>query len=227
MFKNIKSLFIIEEEESSKPTAEEKDKVSEKTVKQSSSASVHPTSKSKTHTHKAPTGQVRTQFTEILFKAMEQQNLDGFDYLEYKQSLRSLEKMPMDEKTRFQSAFAMAQTMGASPEKLIQTAQHYLDVLKNEENKFEKALASQKQKQIGSKESQLKKLQQVIQEKNERIKELTLEIQGHQKEITVLKDKIGDAVVKVETTKNDFLASYEALVKQIVNDMANMKNYLK
>ncbi len=227
MFKNLKSLFIIEEEDSSKkPTAKDKDDGSGKKVKQDS-PSPNPAKKANTHTSQAPTGQVRTKFTDILLRAMEQQNLDGFDYLEYKQSLRSLEKMPMDEKTRFQSAFAMAQTMGASPEKLIQTAQHYLDVLRNEENKFEKALASQRQKQIGSKEGQIAKLGEVIREKNEKIKELTQEIKQHEQEMTNLKDEIGDAVVKVETTKNDFIASYEALAKQIANDMENMKNFLK
>jgi chromosome segregation ATPase len=135
--------------------------------------------------------------------------------------------MPMDEKTRFQSAFAMAQTMGASPDKLVQTAQHYLDVLKNEENKFEKALASQQQKQIGSKEGQIAKLDEVIREKSEKIKELTQEIQQHQQEMKSLKDEIQDAVVKVETTKNDFHASYDVLIRQIAKDMENMKNYLK
>ncbi|GJM31290.1 MAG: hypothetical protein DHS20C18_02910 [Saprospiraceae bacterium] len=225
MFKNIKSLFIIEEEDQSKPTPNKKGEPHTKSAQKIPDPGL--SSKTKPAPTKASPGQVKGKFTEILFKAMEQHNLDGFDYLEYKQSLKSLEKMAMDEKTRYQSAFAMAQTMGASPEKLIQTAQHYLDVLKKEENKFGKALVSQKEKQIGSKEDQIAQLAQIIQEKNEQIRKLTLEIEQHQKQATHLKEQIGAASVKVESTKNDFIASYQALVNQIVKDMDNMKNYLK
>ena len=55
--------------------------------------------------------------------------MEGFDYLEYKQSLQSLEKMNMDNQTRYQSAFAMAQTMGAKAKNLIDSAQYYLKVM--------------------------------------------------------------------------------------------------
>ena len=82
---------------------------------------------------------------------MEKANIEGFDYLEYKQSLKSLAKMPMDERTRFQSAYAMAQTMGASVGHLIKTAQHYIDILAAEEKKFETALANQKKLQCNYK----------------------------------------------------------------------------
>ena len=40
--------------------------------------------------------------------------------------------MPMDEQTRFQSAFAMAQTLGATTEHLMHSANHYLEILKKE-----------------------------------------------------------------------------------------------
>ena len=75
-------------------------------------------------------GKVNDKFTEVLFSAMERDNQEGFDYLEFKQSLRSLEKMPMDEATRYQSALAMAKTLGANPVLLQQSAAHYLNVLK-------------------------------------------------------------------------------------------------
>lgn len=223
MLKNLKSLFIVEEEGAVKKT---KAKAVAEDVVSNEEAIVVP--QEKVSSPKVPSsGNVSSQFIDILFKAMENNNLDGFDYLEFKQSLKSLEKMPMDESTRYQSAYAMAQTLGATPEKLLQTAQHYLQVLSNEEKKFEEAMIAQKQKQIGSKESEIKKLEEIVTHKVAQIKQLTKEIEEHQVTANALKEEIGEASVKVESTKNDFIASYVALVDQIRNDVENMKKFLK
>lgn len=224
MLKNLKSLFIIEDEESKKPVKGKK-QAADQPKKGTSSAK---TTASPTPTPATPSpGKVSSKFINILLKAMDSNNLEGFDYLEFKQSLKSLEKMPMDDATRYQSAFAMAQTMGATPQKLMETANHYLNILATEEKKFEEALAAQRQKQIGSKESQIKKLEEVVANKAAQIKQLTKEIEEHQKQANSLKKEIGGAVVKVESTKNDFIASYEKLISQINADVENMKQYLK
>jgi hypothetical protein len=172
-------------------------------------------------------GQVTDRFVEVLLGAMEKHNLDGFDYLEYKNSLKSLEKMPMDEQTRYQSAFAMAKTMGATPDKLVAAAGHYLKVLQSEEKKFEQALVNQRKRQIGGREQQIKDLENGIKQKTAHIKKLTQDIENSQKQLNAIKSEISGAVVKVENTKNDFIASYNAIVSQIQKDVANMKKFLK
>lgn len=219
MLKNLKSLFIVEEEAPKKPSS-------------SASAQAQP-EKTATQAHtihqseQGQPGQVNDKFMDILFQAMENNNPDGFDYMEFRQSINSLKKMPMDDKTRFQSAFAMAQTLGATPAGLLDSAMHYIAVLKREEQQFEQALAAQKTKQIGSKEQEIGKLEQDIQAKAEQIKRLTAEIEAHQQQLQQLRQDISEASVKVESTKNDFIASYNALVEQIQSDVENMKQYLK
>ena len=158
---------------------------------------------------------------------MEKHNIEGFDYLEYRQSLLSLRKMDMDTATRYKSAYAMAQTMGASPEYLIKTANHYLDVLQKEEAKFGEALKNQRSRQIGEKEQQLKQLEQTIRQKAEKIQQLSKEIEEHQKQIKAIEGDLSQAATKVESTKNDFIASYNAIVVQIKEDIENMKQFLK
>ncbi len=219
VFKNIKSLFVVPEETTA-ATAEEKAGTPE--AKQEPASPRQPTPSGQ-----AGPGKVTQQFTEVLFNAMEANNLEGFDYLEFKQSLRSLEKMPMDEPTRFRSAFAMAQTMGATPEKLVQAAQHYAAVLKEEERKFEEALAHQQTKQIGAKAGQIKDLDTIIQQKTEQIKKLTQEIEQHRAQQAQLQQEVADASGKVEATKNNFIASYNAVAHQITDDIEKMKQFLK
>ena len=171
-------------------------------------------------------GKINMKFTEVLFAAMERENQEGFDYLEFKQSLQSLAQMPMDEATRYQSALAMAKTLGAAPANLLQSAGHYLNVLKLEENKFQEALTKQKEERIGQMSKEKGSLEAAVNEKAEAIKKLTLEIEAHRKKLDQLKTEILEATQKVESTKNDFIASYNSLVSQIQLDIDNMKKHL-
>lgn len=225
MFKNLKSLFVVEEENSNKPASPES--LKEEPVQQNQVASSGPVKSDTPAPRPTEPGKAAPELTEVLFKAMEQNNIEGFDYLEFKQSLNSLKKMPMDDQTRYQSAFAMAQTMGVTVERLMQTGQHYLNVLKQEEQKFEAAVNNQKTRQIGEKEQQIQKLEETIKAKAEQIKQLTVEIEADQTKAKQLKQEITEASLKVETTRSNFVASYEALVQQIRSDLENIKNFLK
>ncbi|MCG8327514.1 MAG: hypothetical protein MI974_07510 [Chitinophagales bacterium] len=218
MWKNIKSLFVIEEEGDSKAS---KKQTAKSAPKKQKAPQAIPESRS------GEPGKVSKKFMEVLLKAMEANNIEGFDYLEYKQSLNSLKNMPMDEKTRYQSALAMAQTMGVTPAKLIDTAQHYIRILQDEEKKFEQAVANQINTQIKSKEQEISKLEETIKAKAAKIKELTQQIEAHQKNQEKLKTEILDSSRKMESTKNNFIASYNSLVGQIQEDVENMQQYLK
>jgi chromosome segregation ATPase len=222
VFKNIKSLFIVEEEGAgpAKSTATSKSA-------QKAPAGSTPKGPVVEESSLGDKGKVTEKFMDVLFSAMEKNNLDGFDYLEYKQSLQSLVKMPMDEATRYQSAFAMAQTMGANPQKLIQSADHYISVLQKEEKKFEAALANQTHNQIASKEKLVKELDATIKQKEAQIQKLQKEIAATRKKQEALRADVKKASVKVQTTKNNFIASYNQLVSQIQADMDKMKQYLK
>lgn len=216
VLKNLKSIFIIEEEQATEKPSPKKEQSASKSSAKASNQGL-----------KANTGKVTQKFTDVLFGALEKNNIDGFDYLEYKKSLKKLSKMPMDEPTRYQSAFAMASTLGATPQVLVETAQHYVNVLKQEEAKFQQALVNQRKQQIGDKESQIAQIEKVIQQKAEQIKKLTQEIQSHQKQTSKLSQEISQATVKVEQTKNNFKVSLNALLSQITKDVENMKKYLK
>jgi cell division septum initiation protein DivIVA len=172
-------------------------------------------------------GQVNDKFFEVLAKAMEAANQDGFDYFEFKQALANLKNVPMDDATRFKSAFAMSQAMGVTADKLINSAAYYVDVLKNEQNKFVQAAANQRQSQVGDKQAQSDNLEAVMRQKAEQIKQLTAEIEQHRKEVDSIKTDISQAVVKVEQTSRDFDATYQLLVGQIQADVNSMKSYLK
>jgi len=230
MFDKLKSLFIADDEEfkrkaSGQPEPEPTPEVDNSPVNES--APVEPDSSPNTTAENPSTGTVSEKFMNILLGALQKADQPGFDYLEYRNSLNSLKKMDMDEPTRYKSAFAMAQTMKVDSAKLISSAQYYLKVLSNEEQKFGQALVNQRDRQIGEKQNQIKGLSQSIRSKAEQIKKLSAEIEKEQEQLKKLEGDLQGAAGKVERTKLDFIASYQAIVGQIQGDVGKMKQYLK
>lgn len=223
MLKNLKSLFIIEDETPPKKSATAKSKGAAQ--KTSGKSAETPKTVSKTSAQPVK-GTATNKFRDILFNAIEQNNLDGFDYLEFRNSLLSLEKMQMDEKTRFQSAAAMAETLGVTPEQILKSADHYLNVLKSEEEKFQQALSNQRMKQIGSKEEEMKKLDEIVKQKSAKIQQLQKEIEADQKKAGQISAQIEKATVKVRQTSADFEASFASVANRISEDIEKIKNYL-
>lgn len=219
MLKKLKSLFIIEEDVSAPDKAtvkgserEEKDTPLDRPVAQ---INADPSK-----------GQIQDKFLEVLFAALESNNQEGFDYLEFKDFLRSLANVPMDDSTRFKSAFATAQTMGATKDRILATAKEYIRVLGSEEAKFQEALNGQRDKNLTSKHHEIKKLEQTIQEKTSQIEKLKAEMEEHRQHIGTLEKEINAASDKLGQTANDFEASYRALLSQIEADVKNIEAHL-
>ncbi len=231
----LKSVFIVEDPNAPATPPPSRNEVRSNTT-QSSSQSSASTATSSPSANTTPSvsspmssggGQVNDKFFEVLAKAMEAANQAGFDYFEFKQALANLKNVPMDDATRFKSAFAMSQAMGVTADKLVTSANYYLDVLKNEQIKFVQAAANQRQAQVGNKQAQADNLEAVMRQKAEQIKQLTAEIEQHRKEVETIKTDISQATVKVEQTARDFEATYQLLVGQIQADVSSMKSYLK
>lgn len=217
--KKVKSIFVEDEGSSTSPAT------SQSTDNQSQSAASASTAAAPAVTPVA-TGSLSDKFVELLAKALEQNNQPGFDYFEFRQALANLAKMPMDEQTRFQSAFAMAQTMGATPAGLAESAGFYLKVLAGEQAKFNEAHAQQRSKLIGNREEEIKNLEGAIQQKTQQIADLTRQIEEHRQQSEQIRGEISASTVKIETTKADFDATFASVVTQLQNDVEKIKKYL-
>ena len=171
-------------------------------------------------------GQQSDQFYKVLFDALERNNQAGFDYLEFKKALQSLETIGLDEKTKFLSAFAGAQASGASVKLLTDSAAIYLEILDTEATNFRNAVEMQRTKQISNRENEVKQLTNLITGKDEQIKKLNAEIEEHKKMLSSLDNEIKSAQSKIETTKADFSVTYDGLVKKIRDDVDRIKTYL-
>lgn len=229
MLKKLKSLFIVEDE-SLKSDTTNTASASNETVSPISNADTKglgaspaagkPVSASDIKTNTKPD----TKFLNSLLTAVEANNLEGFDYLEYKQALQSLPKH-LDEKTRFESAYAMAKTMGASHVKLIQSGKHYINILGKEQSKFLSAYNGKLKSARGT--EQIKNLEESVAQKKKQIEQLQKEIDTSEKKLDAKKNDVNKSVAKVELTKDKFLSAYKVVAGQIEQDIKKMQEYLK
>ncbi|MEZ4911364.1 MAG: hypothetical protein R2774_10925 [Saprospiraceae bacterium] len=222
LFKKIKSIFILDDASSPEP----------KETKGGGTSQPNPTTNEVTNKpldkNEIEIGNVSidTKFNDLLLKAIENSNLDGFDYLEFKNSLKSVEKVIPDETMRYTSAFEMAKTMGITKEKLIKTAEHYAGVLKTEADKFSEAVANQRKIQISGRQDQLNQIAESMKQKQEMIAKLTKELDDSKKQLTDIQNQIESANVKISTTEKQFSLSYALIDGQILEDIQKIKNMI-
>ncbi len=163
---------------------------------------------------------------EFLIKALEKNNLPGFDYIEYKQSIGALLGMNMDEMTAFRSAFATASTVGLTKEKLLKTAEHYKTVLNSEKQKFDAALQKNTQERVKSKQDEVEKLKKQVEDYKVKIVEMQKKIEEYNAIIANADEDIRASVEKIESAKESFEFTLKSIMNQIDKDIENIDQYL-
>ncbi|MBI5916407.1 MAG: hypothetical protein HY842_13605 [Bacteroidetes bacterium] len=163
---------------------------------------------------------------ESLTRALEKNNLPGFDYLEFKLSLGRLAPMNLPEDTAFKSAFATASTVGLTKEKLLTTGQHYRKVLTDEKEQFSLALQNQLQKRVNSKQQEVEKLKAQIQAWQEQIANLQNMMAKSQATIDDAGNQIQAEMKKIQATKENFEHTHQSIMNQIELDLQNIQRYL-
>lgn len=222
--KRIKSVFVVEDG-ASKPAEGQK---SEGTAAEKKGSPV--VSPAQEVSYKSSPNHISgadPTIADTIFKAIEAQNLDGFDYLEFKESLKALSKLPMDEATMYRSAFATATTMGLTKEKLTSTLSHYLQILDKQKSAFDDALAQQRKENLEKKMAEIAAMDKAIAEKSEQIKRLTQEIEQVQNQQDKMKNELAGISDKIETTKMNFESTFVSIRDQFTSDQQKISEYLK
>ncbi len=163
---------------------------------------------------------------KFLTTALEKNNLPGFDYIEFKQSLSTMAGMDIPEDVAFKSAFATASTVGLTKTKLLKTATHYKKVLDTEKKQFDKALENQVQQRVGSKITEVNKLKKQITTFEAKIVELKEKIKSAQKIIDSADSEIQAAKQKIEGTREGFETTLNSIMNAIDQDIENIEKYI-
>lgn len=121
-------------------------------------------------------GDSETKFSGRLESALTEANLPNIDFYEFLKSLEAMAPLIPDEGTRYRAALGSLVASGASTEKILGTASHYLNVLDEKEKSFRSYIAEQVQERVDRALVEADRLKQEIRAKGEQITTLTQEI---------------------------------------------------
>ncbi len=153
-----------------------------------------------------------------LLTAVKDGQQKDFDYLKFKQSYKSLCQMGMDESTAAKSAFLTASTMGLTKDKLMNTVQHYKNLLNKEKEQFAVALKNQIANNIDAKSLEINRLQERTEENKRKIQQLMDEQVIIESEIAKLRESAEISKSKIEDTRDQFKNTFDILYAEIEED---------
>lgn len=166
------------------------------------------------------------RFANVLMKALEDKNLEGFDYLEFKQSVAKLLDIGMDHDTAIKAAFATGSTAGLTLEKLVKTARYYAEVLQDEKSKFMNSMEKHLMSNVEGKAKQTGELKKKIANWEAKVEQLQAEIAKAKAQIASADEVINAAREKAATNQKGFDEALEVITSAILQDVADITRVL-
>jgi hypothetical protein len=151
-------------------------------------------------------------FDELFEKA----NLPGPDYFEFSKMVSAMEELP--DNVKFKSSFIGLKVSGLTKEKLITTAQTYIDFIDADHKNF----VIKVNEEVDKQKNQLIEVEKTINAKNEMIKKLQEEVGAHIVSMTEIQSTQNKIMEKAEIYKS---ACEDRKVK-IKQDMDKINTYI-
>lgn len=170
-------------------------------------------------------GEIDENMKQDLVNAIEEANIDGYDYFEFKEALFNMESVIPTEGERFKAAFAAVASMVRS-DHLINTANHYIDVLNKKEESFNDYVLHMKDEKVKAKEDAAAVAEETIQQKQDQIIKLNQEIAELQEQKKTAQQEAITENAKIQQVELNFKTTCEAIKKKIAADIKKIETYL-
>ncbi len=156
---------------------------------------------------------------EFMMMALEKNNQEGFDYIEFKQAYNALLLLPLEEVMAIKSAFTTGNTLGLTKEALLRSADFYKQVIQKEKVQFDAALKNQREQKIDGRKAEQQKLQDQITRNKDLINKLQTEINEYQKSIDGVDEEISAAIARMEDSRYKFEHTFSEIIAELTKDI--------
>jgi len=177
-------------------------------------------------------GSVDTKFMEHFAALLEKANQPGPDYFEFRDMLRNLSNLNLNEDQQYQAAWASFKAMAGGANApavsvLTNTANQYLTALNNDHDGFVKTADSMLTERVGGLQNEQKQLLSDNESIARQIAELQQKINANNERLSKIKDEIDEQSVKIAQSKNNYEATLAVVTGQIKRDISKIETYLK
>jgi len=160
------------------------------------------------------------KFVTILWQAISDNNIPGQDYFEFKQAIDQMANIPIDEKTKFITTFAVFSGQGCKKEALISSIDTYVNIIKKEQANFASEMESQLSEKVRGKQGQ-------IEEAKKKVEELNKQIMEANNFIVTASQEAQQEELKIQMTNANFNQSAERVLTALTGDKNKINMYLQ
>lgn len=171
-------------------------------------------------------GVVNEEMIEFLAKAIEEANLDGFDYLEFRNALAAMASAPLSEQQKYAAVFVTASTMGLTKQTLLDSIDHYQSILNTKRDEFQVQVAQMTAQEVTRREELKAQKESEITSLSEQIREIQAAISAKQQESLEIDMELGQHKLNIQRTAASFGATYDLVSGKLQGDRQKIEAYI-
>lgn len=168
---------------------------------------------------------VNKEIVELIKNVMDDNNLDGYDYYEFMQSVAEQKDMP-SEKKKFEVVFSVIKGMGITSEHLLNTADHYMSVIEKHQEEFNATIDAEEHDKVVKLKEQAEGIEGDITAKTEQIEALKAEIeQLHNQKVDIMDEALSNEA-KITKYRQEGVLAYKLFIGQIKDGKNKINQYI-
>lgn len=165
------------------------------------------------------------KFNEHFEELFQQANLPGPDYFEFSKMCQAMSALPDD--TKFPAAFGGLSVQGLTKQSLLESAQHYINIIDEDAKKFASAIDGKLIADVKNKRATAEAKKAEIAQKNEMIAKLQAEVQAQYTEIATLESEATDQEQKANQKLLVYKSACENRKNMIGLDVQKINSLIK
>jgi hypothetical protein len=165
-------------------------------------------------------GVIDNKFVDQLTSIIEQQNIPGQDYFEFKQAVENMKSMTtMNDAQKFQTIFAVLSLQGCTKAVLLSSLDKYISLIQSEKASFNTEMESQYQSRVTAKLAEAESAKKEMESLTKRMGELNTKILN-------VTQEAGAEEQKIRATEANFMASADVIINEMLGDKEKINNFI-
>jgi hypothetical protein len=165
------------------------------------------------------TANVDPSIKEMLEQSIQESKLSGFDYLKFIGAVEEMKSSGSSEDARFKMAFVAAKQLGVDKDSLVKSGNHYLDVLKKDEDDFNSDCSEFEKNELQTRDAKIAEL-------DSRVTELTKQLDDTKGALLSLKGEAASKRSSLESRRSGFQATLQSVKSVIETNISKINQYL-
>lgn len=171
-------------------------------------------------------GQRKQEVVDFLYKVRTDNNIQGPDYHEFSIALDDYKADIADEAQRVKLAFKSFKSMGVTPQKLVETANHYKKLYAEKRAAFDATIDKEIKNAVGTRKADVDSLNSRNASIDAEIEKLQKEKSTNEARIVTLNDEINSNSSRLNERKLDFQVTYDDVVGEIDRNLNLIQQHL-